>query len=429
MAQSILYAAAVLAAAVGTNAQDDGAQYLAARDWRSVTANGPGTKIAVAPNNGPIIVTEDHGEHWVEVSEIGDWAGVTTSSDFTHLCAWEESKRVMLRSTDGGRSWRETAYAPDGDFWRFAVYSRDSTQLWATTQFYHLYYSDDDGASWNRVTSVPHPADYDFIELSKDGTHILTGGSLLYHTSDYGSTWSRASYGTQGDQFHYRKWSDAAVSGTGDKQVAVVYGGALWVSSDGGASWMEHDEVPLLPWAAVAIDDDGSKMIAVADTGEIWHSTNGGDNWEEIPNPAPPVSEWTDISMSDDGEYIALIADNEPGEVWLSTNGGASWKDVSPLRMGTLSPTASPTPEPTDVATNPPTASPTDAILSEERPDDSAISASSPLIIVPILAVVFFVALLYCWMRRKRSRLDQPFLGGLGGIMAPEPSPHAGWNL
>lgn len=121
------------------------------------------------------------------------------------------------------------------------------------------------------------------------------------------------SRGGSGSQY----WQAIAVSADGSKMGAVVDGGSIHLSADGGLNWSAVDTDR--NWQAIATSADGSKWVAVVDGGPIYLSTDSGANW----TPRESARNWTSVASSSDGQN--LVAAEYGGKIYTSVDAGVSW--------------------------------------------------------------------------------------------------------
>jgi photosystem II stability/assembly factor-like uncharacterized protein len=122
-----------------------------------------------------------------------------------------------------------------------------------------------------------------------------------------------------------RPWVSIASSSDGSHLAAVVYGGDIWTSADGGATWTNRSSAGARPWVSIASSSDGSHLAAVVSGGDIWTSTDGGANWTD--QSGAGARNWQSIASSSDGSHLAAVVYG--GDIWTSTDGGANWTDRS----------------------------------------------------------------------------------------------------
>jgi photosystem II stability/assembly factor-like uncharacterized protein len=159
------------------------------------------------------------------------------------------------------------------------------------------------------------------VNISETGSRIITAsrnGKIFIATRPQFS-----SYYTWAEKESDRNWQDIAfwvnpynINPDTYPAVAVVYGGQIYISSDGGANWTARESNR--NWKAVAID--GSLIVAVVENGQIYISTDTGNNWVARESNR----NWIDISLASIGFNIcAAIVDG--GRIYVSTDSGNNW--------------------------------------------------------------------------------------------------------
>ncbi len=122
-----------------------------------------------------------------------------------------------------------------------------------------------------------------------------------------------------------RNWQSIASSSDGSHLAAVVYGGDIWTSSDGGAIWTDRNGAGSRYWVSIASSADGSHLAAVEYDGDIWTSSDGGATWTD--RSSAGSRSWLSIASSSDGSHLAAVV--RGGDIWTSSDGGATWTDRS----------------------------------------------------------------------------------------------------
>lgn len=114
-----------------------------------------------------------------------------------------------------------------------------------------------------------------------------------------------------------RDWTAVACSTNGNKLVATVNNGPIYVSTDAGTTWTARDGARA--WVAVASSADGSKLVAVVGGGLIYTSGNSGTNW----TPRASNQAWTSVASSANGNNLCATASG--GFIYMSTDSGVTW--------------------------------------------------------------------------------------------------------
>jgi hypothetical protein len=198
--------------------------------WYSVASSSDGTRLAVAPGQGPVATT-DQGEIFISANSGAVWTQTTATNGFSSIAC----------SGDGAR-----------------IFAANETSF---------YFSTNSGVVWG-VSPAP-ASGFSSIACSADGSKLFAAtGSLIYTSTNTGTTWTPFNAPVE-------KWTAIACSVEGRRLVAVSQStnsqggpGPIYTSSDSGATWVQAN-APLLPWTSVASSADGSRLVACAfnDTG------------------------------------------------------------------------------------------------------------------------------------------------------------------
>lgn len=145
-----------------------------------------------------------------------------------------------------------------------------------------------------------------------------------------------------------KSWSALGKSADGSKLIAGTWGQGLFISSDLGASWIQVSPdtstatnaslstdinsrcySPFL-WTAVAISNDGQTLVGGSWGCGLWVSTNGGANWVQRStsisgwNPISNKWKWYSVALSADGSKVYAVNNYTNGIHAGYTNSSAS---------------------------------------------------------------------------------------------------------
>lgn len=261
----------------------------------------------VSGSNGWIARTTDRGKTWQwqqpEAYKTFDFRDIEAFSDQSAIVINAGSPAVILKTTDGGRSWKEVYRnaSPDifldgMDFWderRGLIFGdpiRNKLQLLATT---------DGGATWNPISeNLRAPLDSGEASFAASGTTIrtlkggrawiATGGkrSRLFATENYGRSWKvyvcpitqgEASKGPFSIAFRDKKYGVAA---GGDYRKDTVRENNLLITRDGGASWQKPDVRPF--GYRSAVEFISARTLVATGTSGTDISRDAGITWERL---------------------------------------------------------------------------------------------------------------------------------------------------
>lgn len=172
----------------------------------------------------------------------------------------------MLKSTDGGKSWKLLDKGVDADVHTIVIDPRDTNALFIATGGHDfrkgqapgraLYRSRDGGASWE-PTAMDFPHEYSV--------------PLVMHPKDPSVLFSALANGQPG-QWRKRE------SGAESMLIRSKDGGKSWQALNGTMSTSGKD----FP-EAIALDPaDPNRVYAAMRGGELYASADGGDRWEKI---------------------------------------------------------------------------------------------------------------------------------------------------
>jgi photosystem II stability/assembly factor-like uncharacterized protein len=218
----------------------------------------------------------------------------------------------MLRSTDGGRSWKElplhAAQLCNAGSTRVTdvmVDPADGDHVWATVEIDGVFHSRDAGETWERMPLNGSQVVLGPDEVWRDDRHedihgVEVGGGKVYvstpicfsRTLDEGATWepSRFPEATPGaGRIWYTRGllaktddPDTVLAGVGDYIPGAR--GVIQRSTDAGRTW-----TPVSPgtnsvvYAIAGHRDIPEVMAACSIFGQVLTSTDGGASWSRTP--------------------------------------------------------------------------------------------------------------------------------------------------
>ncbi len=215
-------------------------------------------------------------------------------TDQTVFCGIEHSFTYLLKTTDGGITWKPSQV----------------------------------GLPYGVLSSIAVSPDF-----SQDGVVFaalsVAGGGGVFKSADGGATWSAAGDGLQGSQV-----LSLAVS-PGFSADQTVFAGAdgagVFISTDGGDSWTSlHPAATTLEIGSLGISSSYAvdrTLFAAANSG-LLKSTNAGQSWF---NPFPAYNDKVNaLALSPDyAQDQTLFLGSFGGGILRSDNGGASFSFVN----------------------------------------------------------------------------------------------------
>ncbi|MDH3943376.1 MAG: hypothetical protein OEV06_04695, partial [Anaerolineae bacterium] len=320
-------------------------------------------------NGGVVYKTTDGGEHWELI-----WDGGIPSSLARYMWINPENTDILyvstgifdrgavnegdpdtdtdpygglgiLKSTDGGDSWRVLNEANGLDFLYISslyMHPDDPDILLAAagkveSELYiiHLeendlktkmgvYRTTDGGETWTQVLDV---GGFNAVEICLSDTNIAYAGSAatVYRSQDAGVTWTQvAGQGGNG-------WGPpGGLAGVPidfqcdpndpNRIFSNNYVGGNFLSSDGGKTWINaSDGYTGAQISSVAVDPNDPAQIYVAGRNGIWSSRDGGSTWNGMRYPPSGVQvwggEWGGIAIDPSDSQHLLVSEET---IWES---------------------------------------------------------------------------------------------------------------
>lgn len=238
------------------------------------------------------------------------------------------SDNRVLRSTDGGRHFRETVVGLDPEFSmaRFGFAPSDPSVVYLSSRGAGVYRSDDAGLHWRSTTGSAgslNGAELSVSPWSPDVVVVregLFGG--LFRTEDGGRTWATVPSLVGVDALTF-------VAGRQHRLVAGTASGEILVSDDDGRTFRSPVGLPGDGGAVTAIvDGAGGTLYAGTRAGQVLESEDGGDSWSLRGHlPGAPIQSFA-LSEHGGGGRTVWASTWHRG-AFRSTDGGRTWQGRS----------------------------------------------------------------------------------------------------
>jgi photosystem II stability/assembly factor-like uncharacterized protein len=191
-----------------------------------------GDRLLAVGERGHILVSSDGGQSWTQakVPTRALLTGVYLHDDQLGWAVGHDS--VVLRTRDGGVSWKRVHHAPENERPLLDVWFKDAERGLATSAYGELLVTSDGGDSWV-ARSVRDGDDFHLNQLAAaaDGTLYLAGeAGHLYRSDDGGETWVPLPSPYEGSFFGLLPLAEGPV-------LAFGLRGRLFSSTDRGRTW------------------------------------------------------------------------------------------------------------------------------------------------------------------------------------------------
>jgi photosystem II stability/assembly factor-like uncharacterized protein len=257
--------------------------------------------------------------------ETADFHSLAFSPDEADVAFFGHHNGVM-RSDDGGRTWRPLVAQPGFDAMGMAIGRgsgpRRGTSIYLTGHNAFLT-STDGGASWQPVAHDLPGTDIHGFAMSPDDPKRLYAfvvGHGIFRSADGGRTWRRLEGEAPRDV-------TALAAGAGEPETLYVGTARSGVvkTADGGRSFTRvASGLGSGPVLALAVDPAARQTLYAGLEGGLYKTTDGGAAWSRLPFPGDNAVALA-VSRVRPNVLLAITVKNRQGQVFRSENGGATW--------------------------------------------------------------------------------------------------------
>ncbi len=274
-------------------------------NWNQIRTNSDGSVIGIGSQSGDLYLTRDFGTSWVYTSAISGQPmyRLGVSGDGNTVIGGHDSR--IYQAKFSGSTWNYTnvawlttagttrcaGYGPN--FNSFGASADGSKWIAGVRDESCIYTSVNSGDTWSNSGAVGGTNWGSAI--SSDGLIKVTSNSngKVYRNS--GSGWSQ----TTGTGLPGTGLSGMACDATCSKIVTYVYQGKIYISSDSGTSWSVSNSSNQ-NWSDISMSTDGN-VIAATNGTDVYVSTDSGENWT---GQGLSGGGWVSVTISGDGKKI-----------------------------------------------------------------------------------------------------------------------------
>jgi photosystem II stability/assembly factor-like uncharacterized protein len=206
---------------------------------------------------------------------------------------------ALFRSRDGGQHWQKlaaemAAECPDVRVPRvtsLVVDPTDHSIIWAGVEVDGVYRSVDGGETWTRITEgLPIPDIHDIVISSASPKTVVVGANReIFASQDNGKSWQPLGVSKRFSFPYCRGLAlrtddpQTLFVATGDEAIGST--GGIQRSRDRGQSW-ELLPLPVEPntpiWAFATHPANSNRIVACSHYGQLFVTSDGGDSWIKL---------------------------------------------------------------------------------------------------------------------------------------------------
>ena len=307
---------------------------------------------------GKIYKTVDGGKNWKPVWEGNSLARIIifdprntntlyASTGIFDREAWNTRGEGILKSTDGGETWKHINNGLSNLFIGFLEMhpkNPDILMCAAGNNAYPnrggIFKTINGGKTWKKVDGRNNER-FTVVTYSSSNPNIVYAGTAeaFYRSDDGGETWNKfnkeeeQSYGPPGVRAGI---PISAVVDPDDPMTIFVnnYGGGVFKSTDGARTWVDCSSgYTGANLHQVVVSKSNPHLVYTIGRSGPFKSTNGGKKWEGLAYGAAYYPNWYDIIINPKNPNIILCSNEFEGDILRSTDGGMSWKLVLDIKI------------------------------------------------------------------------------------------------
>jgi photosystem II stability/assembly factor-like uncharacterized protein len=303
----------------------DGGQRFTARPWGGVEElrailRAPSGRLVVVGDKGVVLTSKDGGQSFQrEHSGTDAFLGhVIVTSSPERLIAAGEHGTIILSRGDG--TWRSVSTGLDTVI--TSLEARRDGVLLAGTEAGPILRSKDAGETWEAISVTETEGTFATAFASDPQGRVTvatTRGGAIWSTSDGGATFRVSRLG--GTKF----LGPVAYVPKTEGFVVVGDDGTTWSSDPTARTWSSSKGLGSAQLESVAVEPKTGSVVAVGRGGAVVRSTDGGKRWSSLRHGI--VDYANSVCVAPSGK--AVIAVGPHGSVSRSTDGGRNYVSVA----------------------------------------------------------------------------------------------------
>lgn len=305
----------------------------------SVTLLADGIHGWAVGSGGTILRSGDGGKSWRRVE------GLPTSSELHAIAFSADGRRgcavghfgTILRTGDGGQTWQTADAVPGTSSLHSVAMAADGQRAWIVGAAGAILRSSDGGQAWQKVDGIPAEYVLETVAFASDGQHGWAAGDdgVLLLSGDGGTTWQRA-VGIAKSEY----LMSVAFAADGLRGWTVGDYGAMYHSADGGRTWQKYSDTLTDGYLnTVGLSPDGQRGWVAGDNGTLFLTADGGQSWQKVAG-VPTTEDIYSVAFAPDGklggaagDFGTLLRTIDGGQVWGAVSGPPTEQSLDSIFM------------------------------------------------------------------------------------------------
>ncbi len=282
--------------------------------------------------------TTDGGNHWFDISppnlQYSQVYSITISPNDHQTILAATDSNGLLKSTDGGLSWREINHGFGGRKVESVIFDTQNNIMYLGTFYDGIYRSLDGGENWEKISQNIKESNCISIAINPQDKNDLfvTTMNGIYRSRDGAANWQKLEFDTPYEDAHT---FDMAFSRRDPNLIFFSYDSYwqvhqpyMYRSTDNGANWQYFgqglSDLPFIANFDIAYNPDGSYRLYLTSRG-VYYSDDLGENWNYFWNDLPPSLYYSAIEVSEVSSNIVYVGEWYTS-MHRSTDAGQTWQ-------------------------------------------------------------------------------------------------------